>query len=96
MLQDASDSGLLAVDPSHRRSNVVEEPAADHSADFAVRVGLLLQGVQHVLFGKQGEEGRRSATLIHTHPRVQRHDHVLVRVGSPLFVLIVPRLHVYL
>ena len=44
LLQNTSDSGQLALDPAHRGTYVVEEPAADHTSDLDVRVGLLLKG----------------------------------------------------
>ncbi|MFM7983271.1 MAG: hypothetical protein ACKPKO_28515, partial [Candidatus Fonsibacter sp.] len=67
--------------------------ASNQSAHFKVRVGLFLQGVQHVLLGERGEERGLSASLIDEYARGQRHDNQIVRVCSPVFVLIVLRLH---
>ena len=84
------------LDPTHCRTYIVKETASDQSADFKVRVGLPLQSVQHVLLCEQGEECGRSAALVYNFARVEIHDYELVRVCSPLFVLILLRLHVYL
>ena len=84
------------LDPTHCRTYIVKETASDQSADFKVRVGLPLQSVQHVLLCEQGEECGRSAALVYNFARVEIHDYELVRVCSPLFVLIFLRLHVYL
>jgi len=89
VLQHTSDHWQLARDPAQPGADVVKEATADHSADFVVVVGLLLQSVKHVLVCKESDEGGGGTALIHEYAGVHDHYDQLVVAATPSDVLVV-------